>query len=218
MFDDNRFAPRDAHSRTRREFLRHAVSATAGMAVASRLSGENSPPVASGRRVRWRAHQIAAVPEGYQVAVADVNGDGRPDILALSSGKNIVEWYENPSWKGRPITTATHANIALAPLFKPGYPAQGLALASDFNLAHTDEGGNIWWVTPGTSQGAEWLLSFVSTIPTSHRLRWADLDGRGQLELVDVPLVGAGATPPNYDLGAPITWFQMPESYLYTAS
>ena len=71
--------------------------------------------------VRWQVHTIAKLPNGYQVAVADVNGDGRPDVLALSSVESIVRWYENPSWTARSITTATHQNISLAPLFRAGF-------------------------------------------------------------------------------------------------
>ena len=102
--------------------------------------------------IQWRAHEVAKIPEGYQVAVADVNGDGRLDILALSSAKSIVEWYENPTWKPRPITTTTHKNISLAPLFHPGYPARGLALASDFALDDSTHGGSLWWAEPA----ADW--------------------------------------------------------------
>ena len=42
----------------------------------------------------------------------------------------------------------------------------------------------------------------------------ADLDGDGRLELVDVPIVGAGSKPPDYSVPAPITWFRMPDSFL----
>lgn len=210
----SKLVSRHRHQTTRRQFLCRALGGAVGAAAARRLVGQNPPLTVTRPPVRWESRLVAKIPEGYQVAVADVNGDGRPDILALSSGDNIVVWYQNPSWESHPITTATHANIALAPLFKAGYPAQGVALASDFDLRHTDLGGNIWWGMPGTSPNAQWTLSFISSIPTSHRLRWADLDGRGQLELVDAPLVGAGATPPDYDIGAPITWFRMPGGFL----
>jgi hypothetical protein len=161
--------------------------------------------------VRWQAHTVAKIPNGYQVAVADVNGDGKPDVLALSSVEGIVEWYENPSWKVRPITTATRKNISLAPLFRTGYPERGLALASDFALDDSTSGGSIWWAEPGSWLDSEWSLRLIGRIPTSHRLRWANLDGNGRIGLVDVPLLGYGAKDPDYSVGAPLTWFEPPE-------
>jgi hypothetical protein len=45
-------------------------------------------------------------------------------------------------------------------------------------------------------------------------LRWADLGGDGRLELVNAPLLGFGAEPPEYAVGAPLTWYEMPEVLL----
>lgn len=162
----------------------------------------------------WKIHDVARIPHGYQVAVADVNGDDRPDILALSSEEHIVEWYENPGWKPRPITTKTSGNISLAPLFGNGHPSQGIALATDFSLDDSTRGGNLWWASPPASPDAEWPLISIGQLPTSHRLRWADLDGDGRLELVDAPLLGRGAHAPDYAVGSPLTWFAMPEEML----
>ena len=159
--------------------------------------------------IQWQTHEVAKIPAGYQVAVADVSGDGRLDILGLSSSHNIVEWYENPTWKARPVTTATEKNISLAPLFHPGYPARGMALASDFALDDSTHGGSLWWAEP--DGGREWRLRPLGKIPTSHRLRWASLDGSGRLALVDAPLLGYGAVAPDYKVPAPLTWFEMPE-------
>ena len=164
--------------------------------------------------IPWQAHTIRKIPNGYQVAVADVNGDGKPDVLALSSVESIVEWYENPSWKVRPITTATRKNISLAPLFRTGYAERGLALASDFALNDSTYGGSLWWAEPGNSLDSEWSLRLLGRIPTSHRLCWADLDGSGRLGLVDVPLLGYGAKEPDYKVAAPLTWFEPPEPLL----
>jgi hypothetical protein len=164
--------------------------------------------------LNWQTYLVAKIPNGYQVAVADVNDDGKLDILALSSVESRVEWYENPSWKPRAITSATRKNISLAPLFPPRYPARGLALASDFALEDSTHGGTLWWVQPGPSLETEWTLRSIGQIPTSHRLRWADLDGDGRLELVDAPLLGYGAKEPDYQVGAPLTWFETPEVLL----
>jgi len=146
--------------------------------------------------------------------VADVDGDGRPDILALSSEQNIVAWYQHPSWRERSITSSTAKNISLAPLFRLGYPAQGLALATGFNLDRAEEGGDIWWASPRPTADEEWNLTLIGRIPGSHRLHWADLDGDGRQELVVVPIVGGGSRPPDYSVPARITWFEMPEALL----
>ncbi len=163
---------------------------------------------------RWRVHDVAKIPHGYQVAVADVNADGRPDVLALSSEESVVEWYENPSWKSRAITTKTRKNISLAPLFREGYPERGVALASDFALEESDRGGNIWWSELPNPPESEWSLRLIGQIPTSHRLRWADLSGDGRLALVDAPIIGFGVKSPDYKVGARLTWFEVPEVLL----
>jgi hypothetical protein len=198
----------------RRDFLKKAAGICTAYASLATLGAASGAKVVKRDMVRWQAHTIAKIPNGYQVAVADVNGDGRPDILALSSVESIVEWYENPSWKARPITTATRQNISLAPLFRKGYPQRGLALASDFALSDGTYGGSVWWGEPGNSLDSEWSLRLLGRIPTSHRLRWADLDGSGRLGLVDVPLLGYGAEAPEYKGGAPLTWFEPPEPLL----
>jgi FG-GAP-like repeat len=201
---------REEGQASRRTFLKSALgagSALAGFSIAR--SGWSAKS-----RARWRSHTVARIPEGYQVAVADVNGGGRLDILALSSQDNIVDWYQNPTWRARSVTTSTEDNISLAPLFRQGYPARGMALASGFHLEHPEQGGDIWWAQPSASLDAEWSLTRIGRIPASHRLRWADLNGDGRLELVDVPIVGAGSRPPDYLVPAPITWFQMPETLL----
>jgi hypothetical protein len=175
--------------------------------------GWNTPAGDEGA-LHWRAHTVAEIPHGYQVAVADVNGDGKPDILALSSVESIVAWYENPLWRARLVTTQTVRNISLAPFFEKGNPARGIALATDFDLGDSRNGGDIWWAQPPHASEPEWSLRMIGRIPTSHRLRWADLDGDGRRELVDAPLLGYGAEAPAYAVGAPLTWYEMPEVLL----
>jgi len=195
------------------------------LGAAVSLPGVLSPSQGSGRfeqekgakevnlPLRWRPHEVARIPSGYQVAVADVNGDGRPDILALSSEASIVEWYENPTWATHRITTQTRKNISLAPHSGHGHSFEGIALAADFHLDDSKQ-GTVLWAEPSGRFDQEWELHPIAQIPTSHRLRWADLDGDGGLELVDVPLLGPGAKAPDYRDGAPITWFEAPEAIL----
>jgi hypothetical protein len=194
---------------SRREFLKRSVAA--GASWAGLTAAGRALPRADRRALRWLAHSVAKIPQGYQVAVADVNGDGRLDILALSSEESIVEWYEAPAWKPHPITARTKGNISLAPLRRPGGNVQrGLALATDFALEQSTQGGSLWWAETGPAPTQEWRLALVGQIPTSHRLRWADIDGDGRLELIDAPIIGPGAAPPDYSVGAPLTWFEVP--------
>jgi len=153
------------HACGRRDFLKKAAGI--GTAYASLASREAVAGAKTGIKtmVRWQAHTVAEIPSGYQVAVADVNDDGRLDILALSSEENFVAWYENPSWKARPITTVTHHNISLAPLLRSGYPQRGLALASDFALDDSTSGGSVWWADPGDSLDSEWSLRLLDGFP-----------------------------------------------------
>jgi hypothetical protein len=215
-----RYTCRVARSSTRRRRLqgRVVLGVALGFALLASFAlfarAQYNPAKQELKSPRWQAHPVAKIPSGYQVAVADVNADGRLDILALSSEASIVEWYENPSWKAHPITTKTKHNISLAPIFREGYPARGLALATEFALEDSRRGGEIWWATPRSSFDKEWSLTLIGQIPTSHRLRWANLDGSGRLALVNAPLLGAGAGPPDYNVGAPLTWYEPPEPLL----
>lgn len=152
--------------------------------------------------VRFREHLIDRLPGAYQCAVADLNGDGRPDIIALSSDRSEIAWYENPTWKKHLITTATHGNIDIAPHVSDDGKIE-MAIASEFDLGNTRSGGRLQRFRPGMDLTAEWTGHDFAMLPTAHRLRWADWDGNGKRELVVVPILGPGAVPPTY--GAPLS-------------
>jgi hypothetical protein len=86
---------------------------------------------AFGDPVRFERREIADFPAPYQLAVSDVNGDGKPDVIALSIESNRVDWFENPTWKQHPVAR-TAKNIDLAPydIDEDGRPE--IALASGF--------------------------------------------------------------------------------------
>src|SRR6266700_2284234 len=47
---------------------------------------------------------------GYQVVVADLNHDGKPDLIALASGMPELVWYENPGWPAARDRGRLHAD------------------------------------------------------------------------------------------------------------
>jgi hypothetical protein len=156
----------------------------------------------------FRVHTIDAFPGGYQVSVADMNGDRRPDVIALSEHPAAVAWYANPSWEKHPIDVPASGTIDLAPLDIDGDGRMDLALATGFDLRNSTT-GKVHWLGRGKT-GETWSAHDVAELPSAHRMRWADLDGDGKPELVVVPLLGAGAKEPDYAVSAPLVAYRPP--------
>lgn len=136
-------------------------------------------------------------PGGYQVEVADVNGDGKPDLVAL--GGDVCAWYENPTWKKRVITTAKEAPgvISSATVDLDGDGRAEIALAHDFEM-NQPKRGKLSLAVQGGSVDDPWMLIPIDDIGSIHRVRWGDLDGDGKLDLIVAPIFGREASPPTY--------------------
>jgi hypothetical protein len=160
--------------------------------------------------VHFRPHEIAAFPAGYQVAVADVNADGRPDVIALSTEKNTVEWFENPRWQRHPVAQ-TPRNIDLAPRDLDGDGRPELALAYGFYFSDVRRGGEIAWLKM-TGVNQPWTLHPIANNPVTHRLRWGDFDGDGRLELVHAPILGPGSKGARDPKPVQLTAFRTPKN------
>jgi len=142
--------------------------------------------------VRFERHEIADFRAGYQLAVTDVNGDGKPDVIALSTETNRVDWFENPTWNRHPVAQ-TPKNIDLAPRDIDGDGRPEIALASEFSFSQPKQGNQIQWLNRTATLEQSWQIHSIATDPVVHRLRWGDLDGDGRPELVHAPIVGPGS-------------------------
>src|SRR5580704_15631997 len=50
--------------------------------------------------VQFKTHVIENnMPGGYMVIVADMNKDGRLDVIGMTQKVNELAWYENPTWE-----------------------------------------------------------------------------------------------------------------------
>lgn len=131
------------------------------------------------------------------VAIADIDGGGRPDIVAVTNG--AVAWYENPSWERHQISgpiKGLNVCIALRDLDGDGLPE--IALGADWQFENTISGGSLHYLWRGTNVRKPWNIRDLTTEPSIHRIRWADTDGDGKPELLVAPLKGRGSTPPNF--------------------
>ncbi len=140
----------------------------------------------------FQRHTIDRFPAGYQVAVAEINGDGRLDVIALSTEADRVDWYQNPTWQGHAVAR-TARNIDLAPRDLNGDGLAEIALASGFYFGESTRGGEIQWLEAPAQATNLWRVHPIAIDPVVHRLRWGDLDGDGQLELIHAPLFGPGS-------------------------
>ena len=157
-------------------------------------------------------HTIASFASGYSMVIADIDHDGMPDVVALSSGSAGLVWFKNPSWTKYTITTKPKELIFPAAYDVDGDGDVDVAFISDFAMTDTTGGGTISWAenpgTPTTSQ--DWAVHAIGALPTCHRVRWADLDGDGKKELIGLPLFGRGSVAPAYMGAVELTAFSIP--------
>ncbi len=168
-----------------------SLSAVSLLALGLLVSGPTDPP---------KFERIVIDPDfpgGYQVEVADVNGDKKPDIVAL--GGSTCAWYENPSWKKRIISTSkdTPGIISSATRDLDGDGKAEVAIAYEFAM-NRPKTGKLLLAVQGATVDQPWTFRPIADVPSIHRLRWADPFGDGRAALVVAPLFGSEAMPPLY--------------------
>ena len=143
---------------------------------------------------------------GYAVLTADLNGDGKPDILVVDQLK--VVWYENPTWKKHIILDGKTKpdNVCAAVLDIDGDGKLDIVLGAGWKASDTSNPGTMQWLKNPGVVDKEWAMYPIPCDePTVHRVRVADLDGDGKPEIIMVPLQGRDATQKgNYVDGRPV--------------
>ena len=144
---------------------------------------------------RFRAQDIdTTVQIGYGVAIADVDGDGRPDILLAD--KRTVQWYRSPGWQKHVIAEdlTPQDNVCLAALDLDGDGRCELAVGAGWNPSETTDpsrSGAVFYLIPPTDRTQRWEPVRLEHEPTVHRMHWVVAPGGGW-ELVVKPLHGRG--------------------------
>jgi hypothetical protein len=156
---------------------------------------------------RFTEHTVATgLKGGYQVVAADLNRDGKTDLIALASDMAELVWFENPGWERHVITGSLTRMINLVLLDSGAQPV--IVLASGFSNEAKNSTGIVSVLEPDGDVRRPWKVREIDRLPTSHRLRAADLDGRGSQVVVNAPLTAADASGPDYRGRTPLVYYQ----------
>jgi aldos-2-ulose dehydratase/isomerase family protein/VCBS repeat protein len=157
----------------------------------------------------FRTHVIATdLRGGYQVVPCDMNHDGKIDLIALASGMTDLVWFENPTWERHVIASNLPRMINLAAWDTDGDGIPEIVLAHEFSMRAKDSIGIVSVLKHNGDPRQPWSVTEIDRLPTSHRLRWADIDGDGKKVLVNAPLTGANADAPDYRDHVPLVFYR----------
>lgn len=142
-------------------------------------------------------HQVQI---GYGVAVADVDGDGAQDILLAD--KRQFRWYRNPgpakagdpaAWTKHVLTEALTEkdHVCIAAQDIDGDGKCEIAVGAEWNPSDTINSGAVFYLTPPADRTQPWTPVKLPTDPTTHRMRWLQLDEK-KWGLAVAPLHGRG--------------------------
>ncbi|MCB1064756.1 MAG: VCBS repeat-containing protein [Verrucomicrobiae bacterium] len=136
----------------------------------------------------------AEVEIGYGLAIGDVNGDGKPDILLADKGH--FSWYENPTWTEHLIAKnlSLRDNVCIAAEDIDGDGKVEIAVGAQWNPGETNDAaasGSVHFLMPPEDLTQRWKPVPLFHDPTVHRMRWVKTEA-GDWRLVVLPLHGIG--------------------------
>ncbi|MBT5170140.1 MAG: VCBS repeat-containing protein [Opitutales bacterium] len=132
---------------------------------------------------------------GYGLAIGDVNGDGKKDILLAD--KQDFFWYENPSWERHLFWSVAEGdaresmrdNVCIAARDIDGDGKVEVAVGTNWNPGETsdsEKSGGVWFVgSLGNIQPKK-----LPHDPTTHRMYWVKMEAG--YSIVVAPLHGRG--------------------------
>jgi len=131
---------------------------------------------------------------GYGIALADVDGDGKTDIL-LADSKQFV-WYRNGDWKKFLMAEnlTEHDNVCIAARDINGDGKAEVAVGAQWNPGETSDdqqSGAVFYLVRPADPTQLWKAIELHHETTVHRMQWVQ-SGIGRYYLVVAPLHGKG--------------------------
>ena len=159
---------------------------------------------------KFRAQEIDKVEIGYGLAIADVDGDGKPDIILAD--KTTVQWYQNPTWKKHVIAEnlTKEDNVCVAARDLDGDGKAEIAVGAGWNPSDTVKSGAVFYLIPPADRTQKWEPVKLHHEPTVHRMQWVEA-AKGRWDLVVQPLHGVGNKAGD-GAGAKLLAYRMPKN------
>jgi FG-GAP-like repeat len=126
-------------------------------------------------------------------AIADVNNDGRLDIVSAES------WYEAPGWTKRPIRTIPVSSGYVDSFSDLPLDVDGDGFIDIIQIGYFAR-RIVWMKNPGRSDGA-WTEQLIDAIGPTEFAFLVDLDNDGKADDLLPQFTGAA--------GAPLTWYDL---------
>lgn len=149
---------------------------------------------------------------GYGLAIGDVDGDRKPDIL-LADKKQFV-WYRNGDWKRFVmVDNLTESdNVCIAARDINGDGIVEVAVGAQWNPSETSDtskSGSVHYLVRPNDPTQKWTPIALHHEPTIHRMRWVKI-AKDKYQLVVLPLHGRG-NKGGEGLGVNIIAYEMPQ-------
>jgi hypothetical protein len=131
---------------------------------------------------------------GYGLAIGDVDGDRKPDIL-LADKKQFV-WYRNGDWKRFVMVENLTAsdNVCIAARDVDGDGKVEVAVGAQWNPGETSDSaksGSVHFLIRPSNPTHLWTPVKLYHEPTIHRMRWVKAEAN-KFQLIVLPLHGKG--------------------------
>jgi hypothetical protein len=152
-------------------------------------------PQASSNHVNFEAQTIDSnVTIGYGIALGDVDGDKKTDIL-LADAKQFV-WYRNGDWKKFVMieNLTENDNVCIAAEDIDGDGKVEVAVGAQWDPGETKDekrSGSVHFLVRPTDPTQRWKAVELYHEPTIHRMRWFKAED-GNHYLLVLPLHGKG--------------------------